>query len=189
MSVSTLTAEEVEPRQRLTKWLIGAASVVMLAGLLFGCDQGVIGGALDGIKKSFDIGTFAIEVITSWVTLGALVGALIAGGLADKVGRRQTIILAAILFTSAIRGRGVAGATSANWGSAWLVTQFFLTLTDSIGESATFYLFAVMCVAAFVFIWFLLPETRGRSLAQIQQMWERGTHRRPRSPQPEKVVA
>jgi len=35
MAVSTMTAPEVEPRQRLTKWLIGAASVVMLAGLLF----------------------------------------------------------------------------------------------------------------------------------------------------------
>ena len=35
MAVSTMTAPEVEPRQRLTKWLIGAASVVMLAvGLL-----------------------------------------------------------------------------------------------------------------------------------------------------------
>ena len=30
MAVSTMTAPEVEPRQRLTKWLIGAASVVML---------------------------------------------------------------------------------------------------------------------------------------------------------------
>lgn len=47
MAVSTMTAPEVEPRQRLTKRLIGAASVVMLAGLLFGCDQGAI-GALDG---------------------------------------------------------------------------------------------------------------------------------------------
>ena len=37
--------------------------------------------------------------------------------------------------------------------------------------------------------WFLLPETRGRSLAQVQQRWERGSHRRPHSPRPEKVVA
>jgi len=90
MAVSTMTAPEVEPRLRLTKWLIGAASVVMLAGLLFGYDQGVIGGALHGIEKSFNPSTFVIEVITSWVTLGALVGALIAGGLADYLGRRQT---------------------------------------------------------------------------------------------------
>ena len=39
-----------------------------------------------------------IQIITSWVTLGALVGALVAGTLADKIGRRLTILLAAILF-------------------------------------------------------------------------------------------
>ena len=62
----------------------------MLAGLLFGYDQGVISGALDLIKADLHLGTFSTEVITSWVTLGALVGALVAGGLADKIGRRHT---------------------------------------------------------------------------------------------------
>ena len=81
------------------------------------------------------------------------------------------------IYPSAVRGRGVSVATAANWGAAWLVTQFFLTLTDTIGESGTFYLFAVMCVVAFVFIWFLLPETKGRTLAEIQQMWERNAGR------------
>ena len=45
-------------------------------------------GAIIGGRFLF--GYFVIEVITSWVTLGALVGALIAGGLADNLGRRQT---------------------------------------------------------------------------------------------------
>jgi MFS transporter, SP family, galactose:H+ symporter len=75
------------------------------------------------------------------------------------------------IYPSAVRGRGVAIATAANWGAAWVVTQFFLTLVGWIGESGTFGLFAVMCVVALAFIWFRLPETKGRSLAQIQQMW------------------
>jgi sugar porter (SP) family MFS transporter len=75
------------------------------------------------------------------------------------------------IYPSTVRGRGVAVATAANWGAAWLVTQFFLSLTEWIGEVGTFYLFAGMCVVSFVFIWFLLPETKGKSLAQIQQMW------------------
>lgn len=74
--------------------------VIMLAGLLFGYDQGVISGALDGIQQSFSVSTFMLEVITSWVTLGAMVGALAAGTLADRFGRKLTIIGSAALFTA-----------------------------------------------------------------------------------------
>jgi len=86
-------------RTRVTVWLIGVGAVIMLAGLLFGYDQGVIGGALDGIQKDFHLTTSAEEVITSWVTLGALFGALVAGGAADRLGRRRTILAAAVLFS------------------------------------------------------------------------------------------
>ena len=46
-------------------------AVVLLAGALFGYDQGVISGALIGIEKAFDVGHVALEIVTSWVTLGA----------------------------------------------------------------------------------------------------------------------
>jgi len=75
------------------------------------------------------------------------------------------------IFPSTVRGRAVAVATAANWGAAWVVTQFFLTLTDTLGEAGTFWLFAGMCVVAFLFVWFFLPETKGKSLTEIQQMW------------------
>ncbi len=80
--------------------LLAVGLVIMLAGLLFGYDQGVISGALDGIQKDFSVGTLLLEVITSWVTLGAMVGALVAGGAADRIGRRLTIVAAAVLFVA-----------------------------------------------------------------------------------------
>ena len=75
------------------------------------------------------------------------------------------------IFPSTVRGRAVAVATAANWGAAWLVAQFFLSLTDWLGEAGTFWLFAGMCVVAFLFVWFRLPETKGKTLSEIQQMW------------------
>jgi SP family galactose:H+ symporter-like MFS transporter len=81
-------------------YLLAVGLVIMLAGLLFGYDQGVISGALDGIQKQFSVGTLLLEVITSWVTLGAMAGALVAGGLADRRGRRWTIVFAAVLFVA-----------------------------------------------------------------------------------------
>ena len=59
----------------MTKRLYLVAAVILTAGILFGYDQGVISGALRGIQSDFDLGTTMIEVITSFVTLGALVGA------------------------------------------------------------------------------------------------------------------
>lgn len=86
-------------KPKLSLWLLLVGAVVMMSGLLFGYDQGVISGALDGIQKSFGASTTMIQIITSWVTLGALAGALVAGVLADRLGRRVTILLAAVLFT------------------------------------------------------------------------------------------
>ncbi|MEV0130394.1 MFS transporter [Dactylosporangium sp. NPDC050688] len=75
------------------------------------------------------------------------------------------------IYPSTIRGLGVSAATAANWAAAWLVTQFFLSLTGWIGESGTFGVFAAMCAVSFVFVWKLLPETKGKTLGEIQQMW------------------
>ncbi|CAB4347248.1 unannotated protein [freshwater metagenome] len=76
------------------------------------------------------------------------------------------------IFPNRVRGRAVAVATAFNWGSAWLVSQFFLTLIESIGNSATFYLFAFFSVLAYVWIWKRVPETKGRTFEEIQMIWE-----------------
>jgi len=81
------------------------------------------------------------------------------------------------IYPRGIRGRAVSVATAANWFSAWLVSQFFLSLVDGIGESATFWLFALMCVVCLVWIVKKVPETKGRTLEEIEQMWvDQGKH-------------
>ena len=79
-------------------WLTLVGLVTILAGLLFGYDQGIISGALGFIQSEFSLSSFMTEVVTSWVTLGALLGALAAGLLADRLGRRAAIITAGVLF-------------------------------------------------------------------------------------------
>lgn len=80
------------------------------------------------------------------------------------------------IYPREVRGRMVSVATAVNWLSAWLVSQFFLTLTDTLGESGTFWLFALLCGLAFVWIWRYVPETKDRTLEEIEQMWsERNT--------------
>jgi SP family galactose:H+ symporter-like MFS transporter len=96
-SIDTGSSVVVE-RHRLTPWLLTVGVVTFMAGLLFGYDQGVISGALPLVRSDLHLGTFESEIITSWVTLGALGGALVAGSLADRIGRRWTSIAAGVLF-------------------------------------------------------------------------------------------
>ena len=84
--------------ESLTWPLLVVLAIVVVAGLLFGYDQGVISGALNGIKQQFSLSAILVEVVTSWVTLGALGGSLLGGYLADRYGRRRAVLMAGILF-------------------------------------------------------------------------------------------
>ena len=83
-----------------------------------------------------------------------------------------TWTIIAEIFPNRVRGRAMAFATAVNWGAAFLVSEFFLSLIDWIGSAATFYLFAFFSIAAYVWIHRYVPETKGRSLEDIQDLWD-----------------
>lgn len=74
------------------------ALVAATGGLLFGYDTGIISAALMQLISIFHLSTFQAEVVTSAIIVGALVGALSAGPVSDRMGRRRSILGAAILF-------------------------------------------------------------------------------------------
>ena len=57
-----------------------------------------------------------------------------------------------------------------NWFAVFIITSFFGSLSASIGIGETFWLFAVINVSGIFFIIFSVPETKGRSLVEIQKM-------------------
>lgn len=73
-----------------------------------------------------------------------------------------------------LQDRGVCGgiAATANWLSNFLVTQTFLSLTATLGTSATFFLFACVAVLALLFVLFYVPETKGLSFQQMEALWK-----------------
>lgn len=77
-----------------------AAGFAALGGLLFGYDTGVISGALIFIQKSFALSTFRQELVVSVVLVGACIGALTGGRLADRFGRRSMLIFTAVIFVA-----------------------------------------------------------------------------------------
>lgn len=77
-----------------------AAAFAGLGGLLFGYDTGVISGAELFFHKDFALSVFALEVIVSGVLVGAAIGALAGGRLADLFGRRTLLIATAVIFAA-----------------------------------------------------------------------------------------
>lgn len=76
------------------------ASVAALGGLLFGYDTGVISGAILFINKDFGLGTRLQEFTISIVLIGAIVGSGFAGAIADRFGRRVTLLWAGVIFAA-----------------------------------------------------------------------------------------
>jgi hypothetical protein len=68
--------------------------------------------------------------------------------------------------------------TVANWGANLIVALSFLTLTQVLGKPATFWLYAVVSIGTWLFAFFLVPETKGRSLEEIEAHWRAGKHPR-----------
>src|SRR5271156_3142404 len=83
---------------RQSRFVLLIASVAALGGLLFGYDTGVISGAILFIARAFSLKTQMQELVVSVVLFGAMVGALVAGGASDFLGRRLTLLAAGIVF-------------------------------------------------------------------------------------------
>jgi sugar porter (SP) family MFS transporter len=83
-----------------TGFVFAAAGFAALGGLLFGYDTGVISGALIFIRKQFGLSTFQQELVVSVVLIGAAVGALSGGRLADIFGRRFMLLITALIFVT-----------------------------------------------------------------------------------------
>jgi sugar porter (SP) family MFS transporter len=93
----------------IRRHVISAAAITALGGLLFGYDTGVVSGALLFLHNSFgSITSFQKELVTSLLLVGAMVGALLAGRISDRIGRRPTVLLTAAVFVLGVLGAAFA---------------------------------------------------------------------------------
>jgi SP family galactose:H+ symporter-like MFS transporter len=76
-----------------------------------------------------------------------------------------------------LKNRGVAmsAVTVTNWAMNLLVAVTFLSLVAVLGQAHTFWLYGFVAIAAWIFFYRLVPETKGRTLEQIEAHWRSGT--------------
>ncbi|WP_408956793.1 sugar porter family MFS transporter [Natrinema sp. 74] len=77
-------------------------------------------------------------------------------------------LLISEIYPMEIRGTAMGVVTVINWGGNLIVSLTFLRLVDVFGQSGTFWLYGVLSVIALVFCYQLVPETKGRSLEEIE---------------------
>jgi SP family sugar porter-like MFS transporter len=72
------------------------------------------------------------------------------------------------IFPNRIRGAAMAVGTMALWIACFLLTYTFPILNKWLNTSGTFWLYAFICIAGFIFIYKKLPETKGKSLEELE---------------------
>ncbi|MEO7028086.1 MAG: sugar porter family MFS transporter [Acidobacteriaceae bacterium] len=76
------------------------------------------------------------------------------------------------IYPLAVRGAAMSAATVANWSLNLVVAVSFLTLVGFAGRAGTFWIYGAITVGAWFFIYKLVPETKGKTLEQIEEIWK-----------------
>ena len=80
-----------------------------------------------------------------------------------------TWVLISEIFPNRIRGAAISVAVSALWIACFILTYTFPILERGIGTGNTFWTYSGICVVGVAFIWFMVPETKGKTLEQIEK--------------------
>jgi len=107
----------------------------------------------------FFSGTWILIFILSYIAFFAL-----------AMGPVIWVVLSEI-FPTRIRGRAMSIATVFLWIACFAVSLTFPVLADKFSEALNFIIYAVMCLVTFIFVWLVLPETKGKTLEEIERHW------------------
>jgi MFS transporter, SP family, galactose:H+ symporter len=139
--------------------------------LLTGVVGQIIGLAILGAAFRFQ----QLAEFKSYIAIGGLV--IYVACFAFGLGPIFWLMISEI-FPLKVRGAAMSAVTVTNWGMNLAVAMTFLTLVTVLGLAETFWLYGVIAVVAWVFIYRLVPETKGKSLEQIEEHWRAEKHPR-----------
>ena len=80
-----------------------------------------------------------------------------------------TWVLLSEIFPNKVRGVAMAVCTAALWIASFLLTYTFPFLNSGLGTGGTFLLYAIICFCGFLFVWRRIPETKGKSLEELEK--------------------
>jgi len=130
-----------------------------IAGMMI--SLGALGFVFHGSVKSRGFADFAVIILMMYVASFAI-----------SLGPIFWLLISEI-YPLKIRGLAAGIAAGANWTSNFVVSLTFLMLLDLLGPSSTFWLYGVLALGAWLFSYYLVPETKGRTLEEIEGIWRK----------------
>jgi MFS transporter, SP family, galactose:H+ symporter len=134
--------------------LVGIAGMIIMLGVL-------------GLSFRYPSGQLA------WIAVICLMGYV--ASFAISLGPIFWLLIAEI-YPLKIRGLAEGTAATFNWASNLVVSLTFLTLIEKLGASSTFFLYALASLLSWLFAYYFVPETKGRTLEQIEAFWRARHH-------------
>jgi SP family arabinose:H+ symporter-like MFS transporter len=117
-------------------------------------------------------GAFYMDAVKGYLVLVAILAYIACFAL--SLGPLTFVVIAEI-FPNRARGRAMSICLFFLWTAVYFVSQFFPMLLQSIGSAYTFWIFMVMSVIAFLFVWKVVPETKGKTLEEIERTWHKAS--------------
>ena len=135
--------------------------------LLAGVAGQIVGLAILGSAFHFQ----QLADLKSYVAIGGLV--IYVACFAFGLGPIFWLLISEI-YPLKVRGTAMSAVTVTNWASNLAVAVTFLTLVGVLGHAGTFWLYGVVAVGAWIFFYLLVPETKGKTLEEIEAQWRPG---------------
>ena len=88
--------------------ILAIVAVATIGGFLFGYDSGAVNGTQDGLKATFNLSEGGLGFTVGSLLIGCFIGAFLAGRMADLFGRRNVMVLAALLFLAGAIVQGIS---------------------------------------------------------------------------------
>jgi SP family galactose:H+ symporter-like MFS transporter len=159
----------------MVMWVCHVAAIFLLDRvgrrplLLVGVAGQIVGLAILGAAFEFP----QLASFKSYVAIGGLV--IYVACFAFGLGPIFWLLISEI-YPLKVRGAAMSAVTVTNWALNLVVAVSFLTLVGVLGHAGTFWLYGVIAVAAWIFFYFLVPETKGKTLEQIEAHWRHREH-------------
>jgi SP family arabinose:H+ symporter-like MFS transporter len=137
---------------------VGRKPLLLIAAAGMGASQVLLGFALraHGLPGSAILAVILLYIAFFAMAMGPIVWVVMSE-----------------IFPTRLRGSAMAVATVVLWLSDFAVTLTFPVISDRLNESTAFWIYAVMCAIDFVFMLVVLPETKGKTLEEIEKRWLR----------------